>query len=91
MKWNADQRAGGFGWTPEGQLLHREVVDLDEALAETAYDTQLFFMQENHPTVPLFSGGLMDAWPSRAVDALAIARTEMQNIRAYRERGAPRG
>lgn len=92
MKWNADQRAGGFGWTLEGQLRHRVQVDLDEALAVSGEAAHLLQRAEAHPTVPLFSGGLLDSWPSYAVDALEVGRDELMHIRAHLEKGAqPRG
>lgn len=92
MKWDADQRAGGFGWSLDGQLRHRVKVDLAEALAASDEAAALVQRAEAHPNVPLFSGGLMDAWPSWGVDALEVGRDELMHIRAFNEKAvAARG
>lgn len=44
---------------------------------------ELWQQTQKHPDVPAFSGGLLDAWPAYAVDALAIARDEVQLIRLF--------
>lgn len=35
--------------------------------------------------MPLYSGGVMDAWPAEAVDAIRIGREELAAVRAYVE------
>jgi hypothetical protein len=58
-------------------------VDIKHALACTEYETRLFLVGQVLPGVPLFSGGAFDAWPARAVDAMAIAREELAHVKAY--------
>ncbi len=42
---------------------------------------QMFLTTQQHPDVPAFDGGLLDCWPAYALDAITIARTELQRIR----------
>lgn len=39
-------------------------------------------LAEANPGIPLFSGGLLDSWPSYAVDALRIVRDEAAVVRS---------
>lgn len=72
-----------------------EVVDLPEALKATAVELSYFRAGEAHPGVPLFSGGLLDAWPATMVDALMVLRREAEAIdvldRQSQRREADRG
>lgn len=62
---------------------HHGRVDVDEALEVAAPALQLWEVHSENPSVPLFSGGLMDAWPAWALDALSICREELAAVRAY--------
>lgn len=44
---------------------------------------ELWLETQKQPNAPAFSGGVLDAWPAWAVDALAIARDEYTLIRVY--------
>ena len=77
------QRGGYFGLTPDGQQLHRARVDINRALAASASTLQLWSTVKAHAPAPAFSGGVMDAWPAWAVDALAVAHEESNACRAY--------
>lgn len=87
MKWKADQRNGYFGYAPAGdgpwQFLHKARVDINAALAATGELMDLWLDTQKQPNAPAFSGGVLDAWPAYAVDALAIARDEYSLIRAF--------
>lgn len=90
---------GFFGWKPatendEGkripaQPLYMVRVDIKVALAATEELMELWLDTQKQPSAPAFSGGVLDAWPAYAVDALAIARDETTVIRAFlvNERG----
>lgn len=84
MKWLADQRAGYFGWTPslEGppQFRHRARVDLDAAKSAVGDILGRFWTVLDWPSAPPFSGGVLDAWPSRLADGLAVCRKEWAAI-----------
>ena len=84
----AHQRLGFFGFdaTSEGtpQPLHREVLDINEALEATSEVRIAWLRAQQHPTAPAFSGGVLDAWPRRMVDGFAICNTERQMVDAYR-------
>jgi len=72
--------------------LHFHRVNVDEALAETEELMEMCGNAFKHPTSPPFSGGVLDAWPAWAVDALAIARFERERVIAYvRSEEASRG
>lgn len=88
MKWRADQRDGYFGYAPakEGeaaQFLHKARVDIRAAIAATEDLMELWLDTQKQPNAPAFSGGVLDAWPAYAVDALAIARDEYALIRVF--------
>lgn len=44
---------------------------------------ELWAETQKHPDAQPYSGGMLDAWPALAVDALAIARDEVRIIRAF--------
>lgn len=52
---------------------------------------ELWLETQKQPNAPAFSGGVLDAWPAYAVDALAIARDEYAVIRAFLMQEAARG
>lgn len=58
-------------------------MNIRAALAATGELMELWLQTQKHPTAPAFSGGVLDAWPAYAVDALAIARDEFAIIRAF--------
>lgn len=47
---------------------------------------QMFLTTQQHPDVQPFDGGLLDCWPAYAIDALTIARAELQRIRIHLKR-----
>lgn len=96
MIWEQDQRNGFFGWAvseKEGvaaQPLHKGTVDVHEAVVESRDLMQLWSTTQQHPDSPPFTGGVLDAWPAFAVDALAICRLETQRIRSHIDAGRKR-
>lgn len=46
---------------------------------------ELWELSCEHPETPLYSGGLMDAWPKWAVEAMKLCRQEEAAIRAMLE------
>lgn len=67
------------------QPRHMAVVDVDEALAVSGHSLELWLQARKHPDAPPFTGGVLDAWPAWAVDALAICRDETSAIRWYQQ------
>lgn len=67
-------------------------MDINAAVAATEDLMELWLETQKQPNAPAFSGGVLDAWPAQAVDALAIARDEFALIRAFlMEEASPRG
>lgn len=82
--WEAKFRKTPKGWQDETpQPLHFFRVDLHRALSESRDLMDLWSASQQHPTAPAFSGGVLDAWPAYASEALAIARSECGRIRAF--------
>lgn len=46
---------------------------------------RLWELSEAHPGVPLFSGGLVDAWPAWALESTRIVREELGAVRALEQ------
>jgi len=93
-RWQADQRAGFFGYTARTgkvspQPLRTTKVDIDEALASVADDLGLWMHAEDSGAPP-FSGGVLDAWPARYVSIFEICRQEDRLVTAFlqSERGS---
>lgn len=84
MKWQSHQRHGYFGLTTEGQPLHRKRVDINQALERSETAVQLHMEARAHAPAPMFTGGVHDAWPAWAVDALAVAKQEEAAISRWR-------
>lgn len=81
---------GFFGWHPAtkdttSQPLHRQVLDIMTALAETRRAVDLYTKARVHSNAPAFSGGVLDAWPAWAVQAFAILRQEEMRVQAWLE------
>jgi hypothetical protein len=83
---------GVVGWDPpkatggaDEPRMHGRV-DLSEALRVSAWALDLFEQSLELPEAPLFSGGTFDAWPAKAVDALAVCRRELAAVRACEAR-----
>mgnify|MGYP001588600224 CR=1 FL=1 len=92
----ADQQTGYFGWTvartgESSQPLHRGVVEIGEALDNTRELTTMFFTAREFPESPPFTGGVLDSWPSVAVDAFRICRQELAAVEAFLKQEAGRG
>lgn len=90
-----DQRIGYFGWQEQTngaapQPLYKAKVDIKRAVAESADLMDLWTQMQKYPEAPPFSGGVLDAWPAEAVDAIAIAREEtatlVEHLRGERAR-----
>lgn len=82
-----DRRSGRvtFADSIPAQPRWRARVNIEQALME-AEGLLLFWHQAaRHPTTPAFSGGLLDGWPSWAVDALPIAQQESAAIDLFLE------
>lgn len=89
MKWQADQRAGFFGYVPAtreqpAQPLHCCVVDIEHAREASSGIMSLWWSSRRLPEVPAFDGGLLTHWPAWAVDAFGICRQEENAVTAYR-------
>lgn len=65
-------------------MLHRAVVNVDEAMEATKDVRTAWLRAQQHPGVPAFSGGVLDAWPQRMVDGFAVCNREKQFVDAYR-------
>ena len=89
MKWEADQRSGFFGWSPprrKGEAPQPRffaVVDLEAALASVGDIIDAWVATRAWPDAPPFSGGILDAWPARLTQGLAICREEFDAVMAY--------
>lgn len=59
------------------------VVDMPRAVAFSRPALDIWGEARKHPDSPPFSGGVLDAWPAWAVDAMAICRNEEEAIRQY--------
>lgn len=89
MTWHAHQRMGFFGFDASGtgapQMLHKQTVDVDEALEATKDVRTAWLRAQQHPGAPAYSGGVLDCWPQRMVDGFAILNTETQLVNLYRQ------
>lgn len=65
-----------------GRFRHRAVVDIDAALDEVGPLLDWWLKSRSVPGVPLFSGGLLDAWPKVAVEALSVCESEWLHVQA---------
>ena len=89
MKWQADQRAGFFGWdvptrkgvAPQPRVFGR--VDIDEAMAAVGDIIEAWRRCVAWPEAAPFSGGVLDSWPARMADGLAVCRAEFEAVMAY--------
>lgn len=90
MKWEADQRSGWFGWTAPArkgeapQPRHVAAVDIDEALAAVGDILDAWRACVAWPDAPPFSGGVLDSWPARMAEGLAVCRAEFEAVMMYR-------
>lgn len=57
--------------------------NLEQVVQTSAQALELWRLTQDYPGVPLYSGGLLDAWPNWALDALRICRDEFAVIRAH--------
>lgn len=91
MKWEAHQRNGFFGFTLQARGKTLEAVpgrwevkvDLHEAMAEVGDIFEAWLASRAWPNVPPFSGGMLDAWPNRLREGLAVCREEWAAVMAY--------
>lgn len=66
------------------QPLHKGVhVDLRAALVASVPALTVWRAQQAAPGAPLYSGGILDAWPAWVVDVLQVAGPEMEAIKAW--------
>lgn len=69
---------------------------MDRVFTAVGEDIALWELQLANPSIPLYSGGLLDSWPWRTVEAFRICREEASLVRARhayeskRETKAPR-
>ncbi len=92
--WEAHQRMGFFGWTPDGagplQMRWQARVDLERARRQVADITQRWWAMMAWDAPP-FSGGVLDAWPARLADGLAVCKSEWAAIQAALKAEAEQG
>ena len=84
--WMAHQRQGFYGWTVGGttpQPRWAGRVDVGTACARVADVLEVWWAVMRWPEAPPYSGGVMDAWPNRMAEALAVAKAEWQAVTAY--------
>lgn len=65
------------------QPLHRARVDLDVALESVGEILERWWSVAAWPEAPAFSGGVLDAWPSRIADGLAVCRSEWAAVQSF--------
>lgn len=88
---------GYFGWTVQArgapQFRHKGVVDVDEAFEAGREILDAWLACQDWPEAPPFSGGVLDSWPARLSDGIALCRREWAAVQAYlkSEREAQRG
>ncbi len=58
-------------------------LDIDQAIDASRPALGLWLQARKHPEQPAFTGGVLDAWPGWAVDAIAVCRDEEAAIRFY--------
>lgn len=85
--WLAHQRQGFFGWTlgealPQPRWFRR--IDINRACAHVADVLDAFWAAAQWEGAPPYSGGVLDAWPARMADGLAVARQEWATVQAFR-------
>lgn len=89
MTWETHLARGGFGFSPPGkeqnawQFGRWGVVDIEEALRETADLRAAFWRWMQWPDAPPYAGGVLTDWPARESSALAFARREWAAVLAY--------
>lgn len=88
-QWRADAKMGLLGRRPPRkggtpQPLHKGVrVDLETALRASAPAVLVWQAHEASGGAPLYSGGVLDAWPAWVVDVLQVAQAEMAHIKSF--------
>lgn len=83
MTWEAHQGHGFFGFSPDKQPRWRAVVDVEQAIEESAALREAFWKWMRWPDAPPFSGGVLTEWPAREADGLAFARMEWRTVQAH--------
>lgn len=66
-------------------------MNINAAKRETAELVDLWLSARQHPDSPPFSGGVLDSWPDRLAQAIAVMNIEDDAVRAllqYEEREA---
>lgn len=88
---------GFFGFNPpesEGQAAQprwRKRVRIEEALSYSRDAVQIWLRSRSYPDIPLYSGGLLDAWPARVVEEQSVLREEWLVIKEFLASGGDRG
>lgn len=83
MTWLAHQAHGFFGFSADGQPRWKGAVDVEEAMAEVGDVVDAFFAWLSWQDAPPFTGGVLDAWPARMAQGLAMAKREWAAIQAH--------
>lgn len=83
-----DQRVGFFGFNPGSstsppQYRWKGRLDIDVAREKVADILERWWAVSAWPEAAPFSGGILDAWPSRLADGLAICRSEWAAIQLF--------
>lgn len=88
-KWRFDAEQGWLGRRPPprqglpAQPLHKDVrVDIERAFVVSEPALRVWGVSVA-TDAPLYSGGVLDAWPAWVVDVLKVARPEMECIKAF--------
>jgi hypothetical protein len=69
----------------------KERVDIMQARAVAAPFMDAWFSASRQPEAPLFSGGLLDAWPALDTAAVTVMRQEEDCVRALLLHESTRG
>ena len=76
---------GFFGWTQTAtspQMRWMAKVNLDAALSSSADVLSRWWTMVQWPDAQPYSGGVLDSWPSRIAEGLALCRTEWRAVQA---------
>lgn len=91
MTWKLDASRGFLGRSPPTKpggvpqpwRVSWEWPDLDEALVAARPALEVWSAFQVADGAPLYSGGVLDAWPAWVVDLLKVARPEWEAVKAW--------
>lgn len=89
-RWKSDAKNGWLGRVPPprpglpAQPLHTGVrVDIREAVLCSRNALEVWHAHQAAGGAPLYSGGVLDAWPAWVVEMLKVAHGEVAAIKAF--------